>query len=80
MEPSPIHSSLFGMRSYSADYGKRNLNTNPATKLLTYNLFCLKDMLGNVGTEFVGVMTYRRSNNLDSIVYSTGLILDLLKC
>lgn len=44
-EPSPLHFSVFGVRRNSAGYPERNINTNPATKPLTYNLFCLKDIL-----------------------------------
>lgn len=36
-------------------FPKRNLDTNSATKLLTCILFCLHNMLGNGGIEFVGV-------------------------
>lgn len=40
-----LHSNLFGVGIYSAGYGKRNMDTNLATKPLTYNLSCLKNML-----------------------------------
>jgi hypothetical protein len=33
MEPSPLHTSLFGAGRYSSGYGKRNLDTNSAIKL-----------------------------------------------
>ena len=41
-------SSLFGLRRYSAGYGKRNLGSNPATVPLTNILSCLKDKLGQL--------------------------------
>lgn len=37
---------LLGAGRYSAGYGKGNLDTNTATKPSTYNLSCLKDVLG----------------------------------
>lgn len=46
MEPSSFISSIFGPGRYSAGYQKRNINTNPITKTLTYNPSCLKDMPG----------------------------------
>ena len=51
MEPKPICSSLAGAGRYSLGYGKTDLFTNPATKPLTYNLFCLYKALGNGSTE-----------------------------
>ena len=38
MKPSVLSPRLFGAGRYSAGYGKRNLDTNPATKTSTYNL------------------------------------------
>jgi hypothetical protein len=37
MKPSPLHSGLFGMRRFSAHSWNRNMNTNSAPRLLTYN-------------------------------------------
>jgi len=36
MEPSALLSTLFGKGKYSAGYQKRNVDTNPGTKPLTY--------------------------------------------
>lgn len=41
MDPSLLSSSLFGMGSVSAGYGKRKLDMNPAIKP-TSNLYCLE--------------------------------------
>jgi hypothetical protein len=53
LELTRLCSSVFGMRNYSAGYGKRNLDTNPAKKSPTYNLSGLQDVLG--WPELVGV-------------------------
>lgn len=45
-EPSPLFSSVLGVERCSADSRKRNRGTQPASKLLTYNMFCLQDILG----------------------------------
>lgn len=44
MQPSPLRSSIFGVGRYSACYQRRNVNSNPETKPLTYNL-SMQDML-----------------------------------
>lgn len=49
MEPSPLCSTIFGMRRYSAGYGNRKLEINPATKTLTYNMSFLTYMLELMG-------------------------------
>ena len=42
MEPSPLHSSPFGVGRYTTGCQKRKPNTKPST----YNLFCLQYVLG----------------------------------
>jgi hypothetical protein len=42
METSLSCSNLLGAGRYSSGYRKRNVDTNPATKRLTYNLLCLQ--------------------------------------
>lgn len=46
IEPSPLHSSVFEVRRYSISYRKRNMDTSPTTKPITYNLSRLQNMLG----------------------------------
>lgn len=41
-----LHPNLFGTGQYSAGHKKRNVETNEITKPLTFNLFCLQNMLG----------------------------------
>jgi hypothetical protein len=41
IEPLPLHSIAFDKDRYSAGYQKKNVNTNPGTKLLSYALHCL---------------------------------------
>ena len=45
MEPLPVCSKSLWWREVVPGYGKRNLNTNPAAKLWTYNLSSLQEML-----------------------------------
>lgn len=45
MEPSALNSSLFDMRQYSVDYGKRNIYSNLVTNTLAYNPYCLQEVL-----------------------------------
>jgi hypothetical protein len=37
--------SVFAMAGYSASYQKKNANTNPDMKPLTYNLLCMENVL-----------------------------------
>lgn len=55
MVPSPLHSMTFGSGSYSADYEKRKLDTNPAIIPLPIICSICKMCCGNDGTEIVGV-------------------------
>lgn len=45
MEPSTLHSRIFGSLRYFTSYKKRHVDTNLATKSFTYSLTCLQDML-----------------------------------
>lgn len=49
IELSPPCSGVFDTEKYSADYQKRNVSTNPATKPLIYNLSYLQTMLEQLG-------------------------------
>lgn len=46
MEPFLLCSSFFGVGRYSEDQRKRNMDNNPDTELLTFNLNCLHNILG----------------------------------
>lgn len=45
VDPSPLHSRMFGSGRYSESYQKRNLDSNPATKPWAYKVSCLKNVL-----------------------------------
>lgn len=55
MVPSPLHSMPFGSGSYSGDYEKRKLTTNPSIKPLPIICPACNMCCGNDGTKFVGV-------------------------
>lgn len=47
LESSPLYSSVFSQGRYSSGYWKINMCTNLATKLLSYNLPHLQNILGH---------------------------------
>lgn len=55
VEPSPRCSSLFGEGRLSAGSRKRNVDTSPTTKPLTYNLSACKIYWSSGGRELVGI-------------------------
>lgn len=51
----PLESTLFGTRKYSVGYGKKNMETNPATKNPSPTIYLVCQMCwGNSGTKHVG--------------------------
>lgn len=54
MDPSLLCSRLLGEGNFFECYWRRNMNTNLVTKLLIYNMSCLKIFWDSGGTELLG--------------------------
>lgn len=71
LESSPLYSSVFSKGRYSSGCWKINMCTNPATKLLSYNLPHLQNMLDIGDTEWVGVSSQSKIRSMRRNPYWT---------